>query len=70
LARTTRSAVTALAPVATLTAVAASTTTLGHRALGVRQQGQLAGRLDGVGHVALMLLAVAGDLAATDLAPV
>src|SRR5579871_538436 len=43
---------------------------LGDGALGERQQGQLTGRLDGDGHLPLMLGAVAGHAAGADLAAV
>src|SRR5438270_12207608 len=43
---------------------------LGHGALAVGQQGQFAGRLDGHGHIALVLGTVARDPAGPDLAAV
>src|SRR5439155_13414795 len=51
-------------------AAAAGPAALAHRALGVRQEGELARRLDGDGHVALVLGTVATDAPGPDLAPV
>src|SRR5207237_10163953 len=57
--------------VAVLTGTApAASPALGHRALAVRQEGHFARRLDGHGHVALVLGAVARNPAGADLAPV
>src|SRR6185295_497017 len=64
-----RRPVTPVTAIATIAATAARPP-FGDGALGVGQQRQLPRRLDGNGHLALVLGAVAGDPAGPDLAPV